>query len=66
MLISPLQQPAPRSKTDVGQANPLSNVVRLASLIRNHRDELALLETVDMGKPISDSTSIDVRYRKLF
>lgn len=34
---------------------------RLAELIRAHRDELALLETLDMGKPISDSTSIDVR-----
>lgn len=34
---------------------------RLADLIRAHRDELALLETLDMGKPISDSTSIDVR-----
>ncbi len=34
---------------------------RLADLIRTHRDELALLETLDMGKPISDSTSIDVR-----
>ncbi|MGB7336148.1 MAG: aldehyde dehydrogenase, partial [Salaquimonas sp.] len=33
----------------------------LADLIRAHRDELALLETLDMGKPISDSTSIDVR-----
>ena len=34
---------------------------RFADLIRAHRDELALLETLDMGKPISDSTSIDVR-----
>ncbi|MCE5974126.1 aldehyde dehydrogenase [Sinirhodobacter sp. WL0062] len=34
---------------------------RLADLIRSHRDELALLETLDMGKPIADSTSIDVR-----
>ncbi|WP_434291308.1 aldehyde dehydrogenase [Celeribacter sp. SCSIO 80788] len=34
---------------------------RLAELVRAHRDELALLETLDMGKPISDSTSIDVR-----
>lgn len=34
---------------------------RLADLIRAHRDELALLETLDMGKPIADSTSIDVR-----
>lgn len=34
---------------------------RFADIIRAHRDELALLETLDMGKPISDSTSIDVR-----
>lgn len=34
---------------------------RLADLIRANRNELALLETLDMGKPISDSTSIDVR-----
>ena len=34
---------------------------RLAELVRAHRDELALLETLDMGKPIADSTSIDVR-----
>lgn len=33
----------------------------LAELIRAHRDELALLETLDMGKPIGDSTTIDVR-----
>ncbi|WP_281826966.1 aldehyde dehydrogenase [Jannaschia rubra] len=33
----------------------------LANLIRTQRDEVALLETLDMGKPIGDSTSIDVR-----
>lgn len=32
-----------------------------AQTIRDHRDELALIETLDMGKPISDSMSIDVR-----
>jgi len=31
-----------------------------ASLMRDHADELALLETIDMGKPISDSLSVDV------
>lgn len=36
-------------------------LIRLGELIRAHRDELALLETLDMGKPISDSTSVDVR-----
>lgn len=34
---------------------------RFADLIRAHRDELALTETLDMGKTIADSTSIDVR-----
>ena len=33
---------------------------RFAALIRAHSDELALLETLDMGKPIGDSTSVDV------
>ncbi|NRA87801.1 MAG: aldehyde dehydrogenase [Rhizobiales bacterium] len=31
-----------------------------AQIIRNNRNELALLETLDMGKPIANSTSIDV------
>jgi gamma-glutamyl-gamma-aminobutyraldehyde dehydrogenase len=33
---------------------------RFARLISKHGEELALLETLDMGKPISDSTRIDV------
>jgi len=33
---------------------------RFAELVRQHKDELALLETVDMGKPISDSLKVDV------
>jgi acyl-CoA reductase-like NAD-dependent aldehyde dehydrogenase len=35
-------------------------LVRLAELMREHRDELALLETLDMGKPIRDSRAVDV------
>ena len=35
-------------------------LVRFAELVREHRDELALLETLDMGKPIRDSRSVDV------
>jgi 4-guanidinobutyraldehyde dehydrogenase / NAD-dependent aldehyde dehydrogenase len=35
-------------------------LVRLGELMRDHRDELALLETLDMGKPIRDSRSVDV------
>ena len=33
---------------------------RLAALIEANRDELALLETLDMGKPITDSRNVDV------
>jgi 4-guanidinobutyraldehyde dehydrogenase / NAD-dependent aldehyde dehydrogenase len=33
---------------------------RFAELILKHTEELALLETLDMGKPISDSLKIDV------
>jgi acyl-CoA reductase-like NAD-dependent aldehyde dehydrogenase len=33
---------------------------RFAELLLEHRDELALLETLDMGKPISDSLAVDV------
>ncbi len=35
-------------------------MIRFAELIEQHGEELALLETLDMGKPISDSLSIDV------
>ena len=33
---------------------------RFAALIREHADELSLLETLDAGKPISDTQSVDV------
>lgn len=35
-------------------------LLRLADLIEKNADELALLETLDMGKPIRDSLSIDI------
>ncbi len=35
-------------------------LLKFADLIRKHSAELALLETLDMGKPISDSTRIDI------
>jgi 4-guanidinobutyraldehyde dehydrogenase/NAD-dependent aldehyde dehydrogenase len=35
-------------------------LLRFADLIRLHQDELAVLETIDMGKPIGDSTTIDI------
>lgn len=35
-------------------------LLRWAELLLEHRDELALLETMDVGKPIGDSTAVDV------
>jgi acyl-CoA reductase-like NAD-dependent aldehyde dehydrogenase len=35
-------------------------LLRFAELILENRDELALLETLDMGKPISDSLAVDI------
>ncbi|WP_339513770.1 aldehyde dehydrogenase [Pseudomonas sp. RL_15y_Pfl2_60] len=35
-------------------------MIRFAELIEEHAEELALLETLDMGKPISDSLNIDM------
>ena len=37
-----------------------ATLIRFAGLLREHAEELALLETLDMGKPISDSLNIDV------
>ena len=33
---------------------------KLSALMSDHAEELALLETVDMGKPIRDATNVDV------
>lgn len=35
-------------------------LVRWAELIAQHADEIALLESLDVGKPISDTVNIDV------
>src|SRR5690606_29899583 len=35
-------------------------LLRLAELIREHDEELALLETLDMGKPIDDALNVDM------
>jgi acyl-CoA reductase-like NAD-dependent aldehyde dehydrogenase len=35
-------------------------LLRFADLVQAHGDELALLETLDMGKPITDSLKVDV------
>ncbi len=46
--------------SNAAPAQRKSVLLRLAELIRKHRDELALLETIDMGKPISSALAIDV------
>ncbi len=35
-------------------------LLRLAELVREHLDELALLESLDVGKPIRDTLSVDI------
>ncbi|MGD8976864.1 MAG: aldehyde dehydrogenase [Gammaproteobacteria bacterium] len=35
-------------------------MLRFADLVERHAEELALIETLDMGKPIADSTAIDI------
>jgi len=35
-------------------------LVRWAELIEQHADELALLESLDVGKPIADTTAVDI------
>lgn len=37
-----------------------ATLIRFADLLRKNVEELALLETLDMGKPIGDSSTIDV------
>lgn len=57
---------AARSVFDTGawsKAAPASRkqvLLKLADLIELHAEELALLETLDMGKPISDSINVDI------
>ncbi|WP_246795442.1 aldehyde dehydrogenase [Burkholderia perseverans] len=35
-------------------------LLRFAAALREHADELAVLETLDAGKPIADTTSVDI------
>jgi 4-guanidinobutyraldehyde dehydrogenase / NAD-dependent aldehyde dehydrogenase len=44
------QTPVERKKT----------LIRFAGLIERHAEELALLETLDMGKPIDDALQVDI------
>jgi 4-guanidinobutyraldehyde dehydrogenase/NAD-dependent aldehyde dehydrogenase len=57
---------AARRAFDAGKwsnARPTSRkkvLVKLAQLIQDHGEELALLESLDMGKPVSDALNVDV------
>ena len=45
---------------DMAPADRKMVLVRWAELIEKHADEIALLECLDVGKPIADTTGIDV------
>jgi acyl-CoA reductase-like NAD-dependent aldehyde dehydrogenase len=45
---------------DQSPANRKRVLLKLADLIRANRDELALLESLDVGKPIRDTLAVDV------
>ena len=49
-----------RRWADMSPAKRKIILLKLAESIRSHRDELALLESLDVGKPIRDTLSIDV------
>ncbi len=57
---------AARRSFDAGHWSALKPVrrkqqlLRLAALVEQHADELALLETLDMGKPIGDARKVDI------
>ncbi|MDX1341665.1 MAG: aldehyde dehydrogenase [Reinekea sp.] len=45
---------------DLPPAKRKTILLAFADLIETHADELALLETLDMGKPIGDSRTVDI------
>ena len=49
-----------RRWADQSPADRKRVLLRLAELIRANRDELALLESLDVGKPIRDTLAVDV------
>ena len=49
-----------RRWADQSPANRKRVLLRWAELIRSNREELALLESLDVGKPIRDTLSVDV------
>ncbi|MFA5685102.1 MAG: aldehyde dehydrogenase [Lysobacteraceae bacterium] len=46
--------------SDASPAQRKRTMLRFADLVEAHAEELALLETLDMGKPISDSLKVDM------
>ena len=46
--------------SQLAPAKRKAKLIRFADLLRKNVEELALLETLDMGKPIGDSSSIDI------
>ncbi|HEV8281709.1 MAG TPA: aldehyde dehydrogenase, partial [Candidatus Limnocylindrales bacterium] len=49
-----------RRWSDMSSAKRKIILLKLAESIRSNRDELALLESLDVGKPIRDTLSVDV------
>ncbi len=47
---------------DADAATKKKVLLRFAELIRAHTDEIALLETLDVGKPIANSIAVDVPF----
>ncbi len=45
---------------DMARAERKKRLLKLAELINTHQNELALLETLDMGKPIGDTLAYDI------
>ena len=48
------------SWSELAPADRKAALLRLAELIDTNRDELALLDSLDMGKPVEDAATIDV------
>ena len=47
---------------DADAAHKKKVLTRFADLVREHTDEIALLETLDVGKPIANAIAVDVPY----
>ena len=64
MSTAPWPPPAAPSRPVPGRrwrrASAKAALLRLAALIEAHKEELALLETLDMGKPIRDALQFDL------